>query len=234
MRALRPLLIAALTLCSGGCAAIHNAPRLFGGTRTYAGAFAGRDFLATSGAPEPYRLASGTMGLSGLWIPLALVDFVPSLAVDILLLPVSIPYEVARSLHEEPRPPATGLSAQGTNEELAIARLREIALAQRTFKLTDADGDREADYARSLRELKAVREELGQEEQNGYRFRLFRSGSAPGLQWIVTASPSEPGESGWSYFAVDASGEVYESPRPFEVRSDCLRRGGKLVVEEVK
>jgi len=174
------------------------------------------------------------MGLSGVWIPIALVDFVPSLTVDLLLLPVSIPYEIARSVHHEPRPRATGLSAQGVNEELAIARLREIALAQRTFKQTDPDGDREADYARSFAELALVREELGAEVVDGYRFKLARSQSAPGHQWIVTAIPSEPGESGWSCFAVDASGEVYESPRAFEVRSDCLRRGGKLVVEEAK
>jgi hypothetical protein len=225
MKALTALVAAATILCSGGCVAIDAAPRLFGGTRTYAGVFAGRDFLAARRAPQPYQHTSGTMGLKGLLIPLAVVDFLPSLAVDLLLLPVSIPYTIQRhSLggRAEPEP----VDHRRANEDQAVAALYDIALAQRTFKLTDAEGDRFADYAKDFAELQKVRDGLG-EEAHGYRFRLHRSETAPSLQWLVTAAPIEPGVTGSRYFAIDSSGVVAEAETPFEVLSDCVRRGGQ-------
>lgn len=232
MKALPRLCLAALLLTSVGCAAIHNVPRFFGGTRSLAGLMANENYLAVGQRQESYRLASGTMGLHAIAIPFALLDFLPSLALDVAFLPVSIPYTAFRHLLLSDEPEAEVIDVQGANEDHAIAALREIALAQRTFKVTDADGDRWADYADSLRELEAVREELGEEKRHGYRFRLSRSETAPSLQWICTAVPIDPGETGWTCFAVDFSGEVYESPTPFEVTRDCIRRGGKLVVEE--
>jgi len=232
MKALPRLFLAALVLSSGGCAAIHNVPRFFGGTRSLAGIMANENYLAVGQRQETYRLASGTMGLHAIAIPFALLDFFPSLALDLAFLPVSIPYTIVRHVGSS-EPKRVEADPQGDNEDHAIATLREIALAQRTFKLTDADEDRWADYAETFDELRKVREGL-REESEGYRFRLSRSLIAPSLQWIVTATPIDPGETGWTYFAVDATGQVYESLQPFLVARDCVRRGGKLVVEDVK
>lgn len=232
MKALTPLIAAFTILSSSGCVAIHAAPRLFGGTRTYASVFAGRDFLATRRPQAPYSHAaycrtSGTMGLDGLLIPMALFDFVPSLAVDLLLLPVSIPYTIHRHVKADPEDPQTATTLQA-NEARAIEALEDIALAQRTFKLNDAEGDWTADYARDFAELQRVRAGLG-EPTPGYVYRLQRSESAPSLQWIATASPRQPGSSGRRYFAVDSTGRVHESEAPFELVGDCVRRGGRAL-----
>lgn len=224
MKALTALVAAATILCSGGCVAIDAAPRLFGGTRTYAGVFAGRDFLAANRPRSPYQHTSGTMGLEALLIPLAVVDFVPSLAVDILLLPVSIPYTIHRHVVVDGDSPEQR-DVQAENEARAVETLRDVALAQRTFKLTDAEGDRDPDYARDFAELQKVRDGLG-EDTPGYRYRLWRSLTAPSLRWIVTASPLDPGVSGRRFFAVDASGVVHESRTPFEVGRECVVSGG--------
>jgi len=86
--------------------AIVEAPRFFGGTRGWINIMAGDKYFVQQRTRQPYALASGSVGLGDIrpfvW-PFMIFDFVPSLAIDLLLLPISIPHFVGEGLDETRR-----------------------------------------------------------------------------------------------------------------------------------
>lgn len=97
------LLVGLTCLVSSGCMTCFDlaaeGPRVFGGMRLF-GSVAG-DTFAAAPLERPYEYASrgppGMSGVSALFFPLCVIDLPLSLALDIALLPITIPGEVARA-----------------------------------------------------------------------------------------------------------------------------------------
>ena len=96
-------------LFSSGCmTCFHlatNGPRVFGGMRVF-GAVTSDTFAAAS-LERPYEYASkgppGMGGVVSIFFPLCVIDLPLSLALDIALLPITIPGEIAQANRESLR-----------------------------------------------------------------------------------------------------------------------------------
>ena len=93
------VLCAALSGCMTCLDIADKGPRAFGGMRLF-GSVA-EDTFAAAQVERPYEYASrgppGLGGISAIFFPLCVIDLPLSLALDIVLLPVTIPAEVGRA-----------------------------------------------------------------------------------------------------------------------------------------
>lgn len=111
------------------------------------------------------------------------------------------------------------------NEAAALGALKTIMTAQVLFREGDKDGNRELDYAADLEQLARVNlidRTLASGVKNGYRFEVRRSSKNPEFEWIATATPVEPGQSGRRHFVINHAGVIYVSTdAPFTPNDDC-------------
>ncbi len=159
-RLVSSLALATVLLSSSGCMAIIHAPKFLGGTRGWINIAAGEKHWVARRAPRPYALASGSVGLGDMRpfiLPFAIFDFVPSLALDLLLLPISIPHSIRLGMEK---------SRADEAEERRLEIERERQQRHRVVKYgrrADEDAARRREAARRA-ELQRRRQESRRRE----------------------------------------------------------------------
>lgn len=247
------LLLAGTCLLSSGCMAIVEAPRFFGGTRGWINFLAADKHFVHRRTPAPYALVSRAIGFGDLrpilW-PFMVVDFVPSLAIDLVLLPISIPHLVGEELDEtrlrreeerrrELREEEDRRQQRAWRDHARerTRRQKQSAARRRARQSNDVQAQaRLRDLAAAQRAYKrahpeglyaASLEELAQTggtwpaTAQGYQFSLQRSASAPDKDWIAVAAPIRRLVTGTYTYAVDTRSVVRRYAYGLGVPADC-------------
>jgi hypothetical protein len=117
------------------------------------------------------------------------------------------------------------------NEAAAIGALKAISSAQSLFREGDKDRNNILDYASGLEDLgkcNLIDAILASGTKQGYRFAVTSGAKAPEFTWMAVASPLQPGKTGNRHFAVNHTGVIYTSDKPFDLDGvTCKIKGGK-------
>jgi len=96
------------------------------------------------------------------------------------------------------------------NESSAIQTLRTVCTSQTMFREYDKDRDGISNFATDVAQLRAaglVDPNVGTGTKNGYAF-VMQPVLDSEFQWVMTAVPVAPGNSGDRYFYVDETGVI--------------------------